>query len=66
MISTSLLLGVVVQLIIGGLILYVLYWGLGKLALPDPIGKIALGLLVVVVVIWLINILLSLGGRALF
>ena len=54
-----------IQLIIGGLILYVIWWGLGKIALPDPFGKIAMVIVVLVTVVFLINILMGLGGRPL-
>jgi hypothetical protein len=49
-----------------GCVLYVLWWGLGKIGLPEPFGKIATVVLVVVTVIVLLNILFVLGGRPLF
>jgi hypothetical protein len=65
MISSSLLLSLFIQLVIGGLIFYILYWLIGKIALPEPINKVALVLLAVLCAIWLINILLTLGGNPL-
>jgi hypothetical protein len=63
MISGGLILNIVLQLVIGSLIFYVLWWALGKIALPEPINKIALVLLVVLCALWLINLLLSIGGH---
>jgi DMSO reductase anchor subunit len=66
MIATSGLLGLLVQLVIGGLIFYVLWWTLGKIAPPEPINKVCMVVLVLACVIWLISLLLGLGGHPLF
>jgi hypothetical protein len=66
MIHGSGLLNVALELIVGGLIFYVLWWGLGKIAPPEPINKILTVLLVLVIVIWLINILMGFTGHPLF
>ncbi|MGH7605394.1 MAG: hypothetical protein ACRENK_15540 [Gemmatimonadaceae bacterium] len=58
------LLGLFVQLVILGLIFYVLWWALGRLALPEPFAKIATVILVVIIVIVLLNILLGISGSA--
>lgn len=58
------LLALLIQLIIGGLIFYLLYWGVGKIGLPEPVNKIAIAIIVIVMVLWLINLLLGLGGHA--
>jgi predicted PurR-regulated permease PerM len=63
MISGGLILNIVLQLVIGGLVAYVLWWALSKIALPEPINKVALVLLVILIAIWLINLLLTLGGH---
>ena len=65
MISGGLILIIVLQLVIGGLIFYVAYWALSKIALPDPFNKIALVLLVVLCALWLINLLLTISGHPL-
>jgi uncharacterized membrane protein YwzB len=65
MISGTALLSALVYLVICGLILYVLWWGLGKIGLPEPFNKIATVLLVLVTVVILINFLLGLGGSPL-
>jgi hypothetical protein len=63
MISGGLILNIVLQLVIGGLVAYVLWWALSKIAFPEPINKVALVLLVILIAIWLINLLLTLGGH---
>ena len=65
MIAGSALMSLLIQLIIGGLILYVIWWGLGKSGLPEPFNKIAMVIVVLVTVVFLINILMGLGGRPL-
>ena len=65
MIAGSALMSLLIQLIIGGLILYVIWWGLGKIGLPEPFNKIAMVIVVLVTVVFLINILMGLGGRPL-
>lgn len=51
-------------LIIWGVIFYVLWWGLGKIGLPEPFNKIAVVILVLATVYVLIGILT--GSIALF
>lgn len=65
MITGSALFQLLLVLIVGGLILYVIWWGLGKIGLPEPFGKIATVVVVLVTVIFLVNILLSLIGHPL-
>lgn len=59
------LVGVLVYLLVWGLILYVLWWGIGKIGLPEPFGKVATVILVVVTVIVLLNLLLGFTGTPL-
>lgn len=59
------LVSVLVYLLVWGLILYVLWWGIGKIGLPEPFAKIATVVLVVVTVVVLINLLLSFTGTPL-
>ncbi len=66
MIAGSALLSILVQLVIGGLILYVLWWAIGKIGLPEPFGKIATVVLVLITVIFLIDLLMGVGGHPLF
>ena len=59
------LIGLLVQLCIVGLICYVIWWGLAKIALPEPFNKIVTVILVLIVVLFLVNLLLGLGGTPL-
>ena len=51
------LVSLLVTVIIWGLIFYVLWWGLGKIGLPEPFNKIAVVVLVLLCVIVLLNLL---------
>ena len=59
MISMSL----IVTLVIAALIFWVLWWGLSTIGLPEPFNKILKVILIVAVVIFLINVLMGLGGH---
>ncbi len=63
--SASGLLGILVQLVIVGLIFYILWWALGVIAPPEPFRKILTVILVLVAVIYLVNLLLGVGGVSL-
>lgn len=60
------LLTVLVWLVIAAVVYYVVSWGLSKAALPEPFGKVANIILILVVVILIVNALLMLVGRPLF
>lgn len=62
MIAGSGLLGLLVQIIVIGLIFYLLYWLLGQVGLPEPFNKVAIVVLGLVAVIVLIDILLGISG----
>lgn len=62
MISGETLISVLIYLVIWGLVLYVLWWGLGKLGLPEPFGKIATVVLVLLTVVVLLNLLFGFAG----
>lgn len=53
------LVSVVIWMAIVGLIFYVLWWGLGQLALPEPMNKIARVILVVFMVVVLLYFLVG-------
>ncbi len=65
MITGAALVSLLIQLVIFGLIMWVLWWGLAKIGLPEPFAKIATVVLVIITVLFLINILLGLGGHPL-
>ena len=56
------LIGVLIYLVIWGLIFYVCWWGLAKIGLPEPFGKIATVVLVLAAVVVLLNLLLGFVG----
>jgi len=62
-ISGDTLINALVQLVIWGIILYVCWWGLGKIAPQEPFMKIGTVILVLLTVLVLVNILLSIAGR---
>lgn len=65
MISGSLLLTVLVQLVVAGLIFWLLYWFIGQVSLPEPFAKVIKVIMALAVVVFLINILMSLSGTPL-
>lgn len=62
MISGSALLSLLILIIVAGLIFYLLWWLVGYCGLPEPFNKVARVILAVVAVIFLINLLLQVGG----
>lgn len=69
MISLSGLVSIVVYLIVAGLILWLLWWLVGYVGLPEPFRKVANVVLAVVAVLIVIGILLSMlngGAQPLF
>ena len=55
------LIPVLITLVIAALIAYVAFWGLSKIGLPEPFGKIILVIIVLVIVIYCIMLLSSIG-----
>lgn len=53
-----------INIVVVGLILWLLYWLIGYVGLPEPFAKVARVILAVVAVLWLINLLLGLTGNA--
>lgn len=53
------ILALLLTIVIWALIFYVLWWGLGAIALPEPFGKIATVILVVAAVYVAISILMG-------
>lgn len=54
-----------IWLVVMSLVLWVLWWGLGRIGLPEPFNKVATVILVLFTVLILVNFLLSLIGRPL-
>lgn len=61
--SVSGLLPLLIQLVIIGLILWLVWWFLGYVSLPEPLNKVAQVLVALIVLIYLVNALLSLTGN---
>jgi len=59
-----LLLILLISLVIWGLIFYIIWWGLGQIALPEPFNKVITVILVLAVIIVIIGVLT--GGIAPF
>lgn len=60
------LVNILVQLVVVGLILWLLLWFIGWVGLPEPFAKVAKVIIGLVALIFLINVLLSIGGHPLF
>jgi len=56
---------ILVQIVVLGLILWLLLWFIGYIGLPEPFNNIAKVLIALVAVIYLINLLLSISGQPL-
>jgi len=63
--DASLLVHLLIQILIVGGICWLLWWLIGYAGLPQPFDKIARVLIAVVAVLFLINLLLTLGGTPL-
>lgn len=66
MIETSALLSLIVQLVIAGLIFWLVRWFLRDIGIPEPFNKLILAIVALVVLVYLVNILLRISGTALF
>ncbi len=65
MITGSTLVSLLVTLVVAGLIFWLLWWFLSICGLPEPFNKIARIIVALVAVVFLINLLLGLGGHPL-
>ena len=65
MITASALMPILIQIIVVGLVLWLLWWLVGYVGLPDPFTKIANVLIAVVAVFFLIDLLMGLTGAPL-
>jgi hypothetical protein len=54
MTSLSEPLRLLIYLLLGGLVVYAVYWIIGMLALPQPVKNIILVIVAVIVLIWLL------------
>ncbi len=60
--DASSLVHLLIQIIVIGLICWLLFWAVGKIGLPEPFNKIAVAIIVLIACLFLINLLLTLSG----
>ena len=65
MIEGETLVSLLVTLVIGGLIFWLLWWGLSYAKPPEPFNKVCRVVIALFAVLFLINVLLGLGGHPL-
>ena len=58
------MLAFLIQIIVVGLVCYLLWWLIGYIGLPEPFDKIARVIVAVVAVIFLLNLVMGLGGSS--
>ncbi len=66
MISAGAVLHIIIQLVLAGVIFWLIWWFIGYVGIPEPFNKVIRVLIGLFVLIFLINLLLSLGGHPLF
>ena len=64
-ISGQSLVMVVVQIVIAAVIYWVLSWGIAKIGVPEPFNKVLTVILVLLVILFLVNALLTVAGTPL-
>lgn len=62
--SMSGLVPLLIELVIVGLVVYLLWWLIGYIGLPAPFDKVARVIVAVIAVVYLINMLLGLSGNS--
>ncbi len=63
LISVGGLLPLLIELVIVGLIIWLLLYFIGYIGIPEPFNKVARVIVMLVGLVWLINLLLSLNGQ---
>lgn len=64
-ISGEALIWAVVQIVIAAVIYYVVTWGIAKIGVPEPFNKVLMVIVVLMVVFFCVNALLTIAGRGL-
>jgi len=49
------LIQLLIYLLVGGLVIYLVYWILGMLTLPQPVRNVILVILALIVLLWLLR-----------
>ena len=63
--DASSLVHIIIQILIVGGVCWLLWWLIGYIGLPEPFNKVARVIVAVLAVLFLINLLLGLGGTPL-
>ncbi len=63
--EASSLIHILVELCVIGLVFWLVWWLIGYMALPEPFNKVARVIVALVAVLFLINLVLGLGGTPL-
>lgn len=66
MITGTGILSLFVTLVIAGLIFWLIWWFIGYIGLPEPFNKVARVLVGLAALVFLIDLLLGLGGHPIF
>jgi hypothetical protein len=53
--GTDGLIQLVIYLLLGGLVIYLVYWVLGMLTLPQPVKQIILVVVAIIALLWLLR-----------
>ncbi len=53
------ILALLISLVIWGLIFFIIYWGIGQIALPEPFNKVITVIVVLAVIIVIIGLLMG-------
>ena len=66
MVDGQTLISILIYVVVWGLVLYVLWWGVGRIGLPEPFNKIATVVLVLLAVVVMLNLLFGFMGTPIF
>jgi hypothetical protein len=55
--DASALINLLVYLLVGGLIVYVVLWIVGMLAIPQPIKNVIVAIIAIIVLLWILSTL---------
>jgi hypothetical protein len=65
MVTSSALVTLLITLVILGLVVWVVFWGLGQIGVPEPFNKIIRAIIIIVVVVYLVSVLMGFAGHPL-
>ena len=59
------MINLIIQVVVVGLICFILWWAINYMAVPEPFNKVARALVVIFAVIYLVKLLMKFGGVSL-